>query len=317
MRPLGREVPVIGFGCASLGSRVSSARGRAALEAAYAAGIRWYDVAPSYGDGEAESLLGAFVADKRAEIVLCTKVGIVAPRPGLALRLAKPAVRLATAAAPALRRWVAGRRPQAKRVTLTPELIERSVEQSLERLGTDHVDVIVLHEPTKAEAMNPALARTLERLVARGKARAAGIAGAAEIVAAGLDASPIYQVAQVAQNPLEPGLAELRSRCASLGSRFVVTHSVFGADGPLRALGRILDQRPELVAQLAVRGYVGSGLEVASAALLHYALSSNAEGVVLVSSYRPGHLAANLAQSDRAPDLDLVRLVDRLMGQGK
>jgi D-threo-aldose 1-dehydrogenase len=54
------------FGCGPIGSFAADgdeATGRAALDAALAAGIRRFDVAPSYGDGQAESLLGDALAD--------------------------------------------------------------------------------------------------------------------------------------------------------------------------------------------------------------------------------------------------------------
>jgi D-threo-aldose 1-dehydrogenase len=57
------------FGCGPIGSYAAdgdAATGRAALEAALAAGIRRFDVAPSYGDGRAEALLGEALADWRA-----------------------------------------------------------------------------------------------------------------------------------------------------------------------------------------------------------------------------------------------------------
>ena len=43
----------LGFGCASLGSRVAAADGLNALAAAFDAGVNWFDVAPAYGAGEA------------------------------------------------------------------------------------------------------------------------------------------------------------------------------------------------------------------------------------------------------------------------
>ena len=70
----------IGMGCASLGSRVGRREGLKALARAYDAGITWFDVAPSYGDAEAETILGEFVQGRRDKIRICTKVGIRPPR---------------------------------------------------------------------------------------------------------------------------------------------------------------------------------------------------------------------------------------------
>src|SRR4051794_1708473 len=76
---LEREVSTIGFGCASLGSRVSVSAGMRALAQAFDNGVTWYDTAPPYGAGRAEPTLGSFIAGKRDKVVICTKVGI--PRP--------------------------------------------------------------------------------------------------------------------------------------------------------------------------------------------------------------------------------------------
>ena len=68
-----------GFGCAPIGNfpvAVSDQAARAALEAAWGAGIRYFDTSPWYGIGLSERRLGAFLRDKpREEFVISTKVG--------------------------------------------------------------------------------------------------------------------------------------------------------------------------------------------------------------------------------------------------
>jgi D-threo-aldose 1-dehydrogenase len=70
-----------GFGGAPIGNfpvAVSDESARAALEAAWDAGVRYFDTAPWYGIGLSERRLGAFVRDKpRQEFVISTKVGRV------------------------------------------------------------------------------------------------------------------------------------------------------------------------------------------------------------------------------------------------
>jgi aryl-alcohol dehydrogenase-like predicted oxidoreductase len=92
---LQREVSALGFGCAPLGSHVSEAQGLKALQAAYDRGVTWYDTAPPYGDGEAEGILGRFLAGRRDKVVICTKFGI--PRPVLSplMRFVRPVIRAA------------------------------------------------------------------------------------------------------------------------------------------------------------------------------------------------------------------------------
>jgi D-threo-aldose 1-dehydrogenase len=69
----------LGFGCAAIGGLhgpVDAAEAQAALEAAWQAGIRAYDVAPLYGAGEGERRLGRFLTDKpRESYRLSTKIG--------------------------------------------------------------------------------------------------------------------------------------------------------------------------------------------------------------------------------------------------
>lgn len=73
------EMEKLGFGCATIGGLngpVPLADAEAALEAAWAGGVRIFDVAPLYGAGEGERRLGRFLEDKpRAAYRLSSKVG--------------------------------------------------------------------------------------------------------------------------------------------------------------------------------------------------------------------------------------------------
>ena len=75
------EVPVLGFGGATLGdapAAISEHQALAALEAGYAAGIDYFDTSPWYGNGKSELRFGAVLRDKpRASFILTTKVGRV------------------------------------------------------------------------------------------------------------------------------------------------------------------------------------------------------------------------------------------------
>src|SRR3989442_9857361 len=113
----------IGMGCASLGSRVGRRAGLKALARAYDAGITWFDVAPSYGDAEAETILGEFVRGRRDKVKICTKVGIRPARTPFAMRAAKPILRSAVDAVPMLRRYVTKARPTAAKLAITAEMI--------------------------------------------------------------------------------------------------------------------------------------------------------------------------------------------------
>src|SRR5580704_10332980 len=89
----GIEASCLGFGCASLGSRISARAGLEALARAHEAGVTWFDLAPAYGAGEAEGILARFLAGRRERVSILTKVGLAPPRRSALLRGAYAAAR--------------------------------------------------------------------------------------------------------------------------------------------------------------------------------------------------------------------------------
>ncbi len=127
----------LGFGAAPIGNlyrAVSDEEARAAVDAAWDSGVRYFDTAPHYGLGLSERRLGAGLAGRpRSEYVVSTKVGrVLEPFDGggddLANGFDVPATRR--------RVW-----------DFSADGVRRSLESSLERLGTDRVDVVYLHDP--------------------------------------------------------------------------------------------------------------------------------------------------------------------------
>src|SRR4051794_34749068 len=153
-RPVSRERARLGLGCASLGSRIDAKSGLRALAAARDGGVTWFDVAPSYGAGAAETLLGEFLRSGRDGVSVTTKVGIAPPaRLGLmklAYALGRPAVRVASSLRGRFRRISATRN---RHLPLTPELVESSIQSSLRKLRTDHVDIYALHDPCVGDVL--------------------------------------------------------------------------------------------------------------------------------------------------------------------
>lgn len=160
----GVHISRIGLGTAPLAglfSPVSGDQATAALEAAWQAGIRYFDTAPHYGTGLAERRLGAFLAGHpRAEYAVSTKVG----------RLLVPG----------------GGPPGADSFYGDPGLIRvrdysaagvrRSLTESLERSGLDAFDVVLIHDPDDhwQQAVSEAYP-ALEKLRAEGAVRAVGV----------------------------------------------------------------------------------------------------------------------------------------------
>jgi aryl-alcohol dehydrogenase-like predicted oxidoreductase len=153
------------FGGAPIGglfAPVGDDAAAATLEAAWAAGIRAFDTAPHYGVGLSERRIGAFLATRpRCEYVVSTKVG----------RLLVPASAEIDGA-----EGFYGT-PQLARVRdYTPAGVRASLEASLERLGLDRIDLVLIHDPDDyAEEALAGAYPALMQLRAAGVIRAVGI----------------------------------------------------------------------------------------------------------------------------------------------
>ncbi len=157
----GARVTRLGFGAAPIGnlfSAISDEQARETVDAAWAAGIRYFDTAPHYGLGLSERRLGAALLDRpRDSYTLSTKIG----------RLLGPATR-------------PGRDDQGFDVPATHRRVwdfsrdgvRRSIEESLERLGHDTIDIVLIHDaddhwaPAVGEAY-PALAELRDQGVVK------------------------------------------------------------------------------------------------------------------------------------------------------
>ncbi|MFN6925908.1 MAG: aldo/keto reductase [Tabrizicola sp.] len=126
----------LGFGAAPLGNlfrAISEAEAQAVLEAAWAAGVRYYDTAPLYGFGLSETRINHFLRGKqRGDYVLSTKVGrlLQAVPPGQGDGAGK------WVDVPSRREWF----------DYSHDGVLRSLEISLERLGLDRVDLVYVHD---------------------------------------------------------------------------------------------------------------------------------------------------------------------------
>jgi D-threo-aldose 1-dehydrogenase len=177
-RPLGRtslSLSALGFGGSSLGNLyrpVAEEEASAAIDAAFAAGIRYFDVAPLYGNGLGEHRMGRDLRRyPRDDYVLSTKVG----------RLLEPLDPKSAALEPD---------PSGLPFRVVHDYgydgVMRSMEDSLQRLGMNRVDIALIHDIDThnhgeaaqkryfREAMNGAYP-ALKRMRDEGTVRAIGV----------------------------------------------------------------------------------------------------------------------------------------------
>jgi aryl-alcohol dehydrogenase-like predicted oxidoreductase len=290
MSPLPPGMLGLGFGCARLRSGRSGAASRQLLETAYDAGIRYFDTARMYGDGEAEGVLGRFLGDRRREVFVTSKAGILPPSGVMANRWSRRAAKLVGLALPAL-----APRPAGPRFGMfDPDTLRKSVDTSLRMLRTDRLDALLLHEVDAADLADGAVMTMLDGLAAAGKIGVTGVASTpAQTRRIVPSRAGSFRVVQVASTVLEDGLVPLGDR-----RRFLtVTHSVLA--GCLeRIIARLTTDRAfrdRWIAQTAVNP---ASRDAVAELLLAEALDANRDGVVLFSSASPARIAraARVAQ---------------------
>jgi aryl-alcohol dehydrogenase-like predicted oxidoreductase len=139
----GLQVSVVGLGCNTFGAKVDGAGAKAIVQRALDLGITFFDTSDNYGGmGGSETCLGAALGARRKDVVLATKFASPMDQAG---RL----------------------RGGSRRYVMT------AVEASLQRLGTDWIDLYQMHRPDAATPIEETL-RALDDLVRQGKVRYIG-----------------------------------------------------------------------------------------------------------------------------------------------
>lgn len=257
MRPLGRTgltVSALALGTVKLGRRegvryprdfaLPDRRAAAELLArARELGINLLDTAPAYGASEAR--LGRLLRGQRQHWLLCTKVG---------------------------EEFEGGQ----SRFDFSPEHTARSVRRSLQRLGTDVLDIVLVHSDGDDLGIiqrrgTLEMLRTLQR---EGLVRAVGMS--TKSVAGGLAALPHCDVLMVTYNERVREEAAVLDACAAAGSGVLVK--------------KALDS-----------GQLAQANPAHTAAALRFALAHPGVGSVVVGTLSPAHLAANVAAARESP----------------
>jgi len=145
-----------------------SGQRRRLLDCAADAGFTHFDTSPYYGFGLAELDLGRFIQRRRQHLTVATKVGLYpsgrSATHGVVLWSRKAYEKLGFSSS----------RP---RIDWCVRAAEKSLDTSLQRLRTDYVDVLFLHEPDPEMIAPDEFLEWLAREVRRGRIRYWGLAG--------------------------------------------------------------------------------------------------------------------------------------------
>lgn len=309
------EITALSFGAAAIGnlySAVEPERAAATVDAAWDAGIRYFDTAPHYGLGLSERRLGEALRRRpRDAYTLSTKVG----------RVLDPLPAGEAAASEGLSEGFAVRATHRRRWDFSAAGVRRSIEDSLDRLGLDRIDIAYLHDPDHhAEAAFREGYPELERLRAEGVVGAigAGMNQTAMLTRFVLD-TDVDVVLCAGRHTLldQSALTDLLPAAAARG-RSVVVGGVFNS-------GLLADPRPGatydyataplnlLDRALHLKGVTEAHGVPLRAAALHYPLTHPAVAGVLVGTRSPDEVRDAAAQLNREiPDA----LWDDLRDQG-
>ncbi|MGE0818108.1 MAG: aldo/keto reductase [Candidatus Nanopelagicales bacterium] len=169
----GRPVSVIGLGTWQLGADwgpVDDAEAFDVLDAAYDAGVTFFDTADVYGDGRSERLIAAWRASRPdAEVVVATKMG---------------------------------RRVEQRPENYTPAAMRAWNDRSRANLAVDTLDLVQLHCPPTALYALDAVFDDLDAMVAEGRMAAYGVSVETCAEALAAIARPHVASVQIILNPL-------------------------------------------------------------------------------------------------------------------
>ncbi len=142
----GLDVSAIGYGCWEIGGGYGpfdESEVVAAVQRALDLGINLFDTAEGYGFGQSERILGKALGARRKEAIVVTKFGIYRPEG----------------------EW---QRDSRRETALA------AIDRSLKALGTDYVDVYLIHWPDRKTPLEETMG-ALEEIVQAGKARFVGV----------------------------------------------------------------------------------------------------------------------------------------------
>jgi aryl-alcohol dehydrogenase-like predicted oxidoreductase len=142
----GLKVSAVGFGCWEIGGtygRIDESQFQRAVAQAIDGGINCFDTAEAYGMGVSEEALARALGGRRNNVVIATKFGV-------------------------------GYEEMPNRRDSSRERVLASIDKSLQRLRTDHVDVYLVHWPDPNTPLDETM-RALDDVVRQGKVRFIGV----------------------------------------------------------------------------------------------------------------------------------------------
>ena len=262
------RVSVVGVGCNNFGSRLDQAGTTNVVLAALDAGITFFDTADIYGATKSEAMLGVALGARRDEAIIASKFGMPI---------------------------------DDTHFGASPAYVKSACEDSLRRLGTDHLDLYQLHYPDDTVAIADTLG-ALRELVDAGKVREFGcsnlsVAQLNEAKSAAGDGPAFVSVQnQYSLLEREPERDGVLEACTALGIGFLPFYPLANGllTGKVRP-GQPLPEESRLAKMTPERSvhWLGDDLQAKVAALLDFATSIDVPILSLAFSWLLSHDAVS------------------------
>lgn len=277
----GLEVTKLGYGAMELRGGGRAEIAGQVLNAVVDSGINFIDTSPDYG--VSEELIGEHISHRRDEFFLASKCGCP-------VNIPPPAE---------------GERPPH---VFTPENIRAAVEQSLQRMHTDHLDLVQFHiSPSRDTLEENGAVDALVELRDEGKTRFIGMSGTLPNLTDHI-AMGVFDAFQIPYSALERGHEDAIHDAAESGSGTIIRGGVArgvpagNADayaGYPEMFRQRFEQRREQWEQADIDDLLDGMTSMEF--MLRFTLSHPDLHTTIVGTANPEHLAANVAVARKGP----------------
>ena len=315
-RPIGRTgklASAVTFGAMGIGGgfRYPDADDAVSIEAVHAAldaGITTFDTAPVYGFGHSEEVLGKALAGRRDEVVISTKCGLWWDDDEGAYRFT----------------WDG----HAVKRNVSPRTIRIEVENSLRRLGTDHIDIYYTHNPAMEPFLTP-IQDTIDTLIElrdEGKILAIGASNCPPADVEAYLASDAIEFVQRKYSLVDRSIRADILPLAEKNGLSVHAYSPLGnglltgrftVDGPIPPAGSrdsdplFGEKLPQALALVDEVKSIADGLGTTPSALsIAYLLASSPQVNVIAGIRKPSHVPDAVAAADLVLPAEVVAQLD-------
>ena len=265
----GLRVSTLGFGGSEVGYQaVAQKTVDKILNTALDAGINVIDTAECYADGE--TLIGKAISKRRAEVVLMTKCGHA---------------------------------PVGSDSDWEPRMLARSIDRSLKKLGTDHVDVMQFHSPSLATLKDGRVIEVLHKARERGQARFVGCSADADEAVYAVE-SGAFDTLQISVSIADQeAIDRVLPKAVARGMGVIVKRPIanaawrHGKRPPADWYTRPYWDRLQKLDYDFLRRGAGDGAAIA----LRFTLGTAGVSTAIVGTTRPERIAQNIAHANAGP----------------